>query len=298
MTEITVNNRISEKTAVALGLFDGLHHGHRAVLSEVLSMSSPAVFTFRTESIKRKHGKPFEYIFTNSYKLELFAGMGIKYVYSPDFDDVKGMSGEEFVSEILVKKMNAGLVVCGENFRFGKAARCGADELLQFGERYGFEVRIIGLDGFSSEKYRSLLREGNVEKLYKNNDAYILSAEVITGNQIGRTIDFPTINQKFAENQIVPRFGVYYTTTTVGGRCYPAVTNVGVKPTVENNIKPLAETHILGFSGDLYGRFVDVAFCRFIRDEIKFASVEELKNQISADADHVRRLHRNIGKDR
>lgn len=297
MTEITVNDRISEKTAVALGIFDGLHHGHRAVLSEALSMESPAVFTFRTESIKRKHGKPFEYIFTNSRKLELLAGMGIKYVFSPDFDDVKSMSGEEFVSEILVKKMNAGLVVCGENFRFGKAAKCGADELLQFGIKYGFEVKIIGLDGFSSEKYRRLLREGNVEELYKNSDAYILSAEVVTGNQIGRTIDFPTINQPFAENQLVPRFGVYYTTALVGGRIYPSVTNVGVKPTVEENIKPLAETHILGFSGDLYGRCVDVAFRRFIRNEKKFASVEELKIQIDADADYVRRLHKSIGKD-
>lgn len=297
MTEITVNDRISEKTAVALGIFDGLHHGHRAVLSEALSMESPAVFTFRTESIKRKHGKPFEYIFTNSRKLELLAGMGVKYVFSPDFDDVKSMSGEEFVSEILVKKMNAGLVVCGENFRFGKAAKCGADELLQFGIKYGFEVKIIGLDGFSSEKYRRLLREGNVEELYKNSDAYILSAEVVTGNQIGRTIDFPTINQPFAENQLVPRFGVYYTTALVGGRIYPSVTNVGVKPTVEENIKPLAETHILRFSGDLYGRCVDVAFRRFIRNEKKFASVEELKIQIDADADYVRRLHKSIGKD-
>lgn len=297
MTEITVNDRISEKTAVALGIFDGLHHGHRAVLSEALSMESPAVFTFRTESIKRKHGKPFEYIFTNSRKLELLAGMGVKYVFSPDFDDVKSMSGEEFVSEILVKKMNAGLVVCGENFRFGKAAKCGADELLQFGIKYGFEVKIIGLDGFSSEKYRRLLREGNVEELYKNSDAYILSAEVATGNQIGRTIDFPTINQPFAENQLVPRFGVYYTTALVGGSIYPSVTNIGVKPTVEENIKPLAETHILGFSGDLYGRCVDVAFRRFIRNEKKFASVEELKIQIDADADYVRRLHKSIGKD-
>lgn len=289
MTEITVNSRISEKTAVALGIFDGLHHGHRAVLSEALSRESPAVFTFRTESIKRKHGKPFEYIFTNSYKLELLAGMGIKYVYSPDFDDVRSMSGEEFVNEILVKKMNAGLVICGENFRFGKAAQCGAGELLQFGIKYGFEVKIISLDGFSSEKYRSLLREGNVEELYKNNDAYILSAEVITGNKLGRTLDFPTINQNFAPGQLVPRFGVYYTTTLVGGHNYPSVTNVGVKPTVEDNIKPLAETHILGFSGDLYGRCVDVAFRRFIRGEMKFSSVDELKKQIAADVEYIKK---------
>jgi len=298
MTEITENDYISEKTAVALGIFDGLHHGHRAVLSETLNREkASAVFTFRTESIKRKHGRPFEYIFTNSYKLEQLSGMGIRYVYSPDFDNVKSMSGEEFVTNILIKKLNAGLVVCGENFSFGRNASCGAEELVKFGRIYGFDVKIIELDGFSSEKYRKMLREGKVEELCENNDDYILSAEVVTGNKIGRTIGFPTINQNFAENQLVPRFGVYYTSVIIGGKSYTAVTNVGVKPTVEDNIKPLAETHILDFSGDLYGSFVDLAFRRFIRDEIKFASVKELKDQINADTEYVRRLHENIGKD-
>lgn len=293
MTELTGNDRISEKTAVALGLFDGLHSGHRLILSEVFSERTlaPAVFTFRTESVRFKHGKPLEYIYPNSVKLEMLDIMGVRYAYSPDFDDIRDMSGEEFVRDILCGVMNAGAVVCGENFRFGRNASCGTDELRLFGEKYGFRVTVVSLseNAFSSEKFRAMLRQGQTEELYNMKDAYILCAEVVQGNRLGRTLDFPTINQNFAQGQLVPKNGVYHTHTLVGGRVYDSVTNVGVKPTVEKDIKPLAETHIIGFDGDIYGHFTEVVFCRYIRGEKKFASVEELKKQIAADIDSVKR---------
>lgn len=301
MTEITENGCISEKTAVALGLFDGVHLGHRRVIEAAKRGEyAPAVFTFRTESVREKHGRPLEYIYTNERKTELLYIAGIKYVFCPDFSDVKNLSGEEFVSKIICGIMNAGKVVCGENFRFGKMAQCGIEELTDFGKKYGFEVETVELDGFSSEKFRELLREGRVDELYKSGNAYTLSAKVAEGNKIGRTLDFPTINQHFAENQLVPKHGVYYTRTFIGGKVYPSVTNVGVKPTVEENIQPLAETHILGFSGDLYGRTVEVEFCGYIRGEKKFASLEELKNQVFADIAYVRKQHEaaeTLGKD-
>lgn len=304
MTELTENERISEKTAVALGLFDGVHHGHRRVVSRAVKLSerglAPAVFTFRTESVKFKHGRPMEYIFPNSVKLELLEECGIRYVYSPDFDEVKEMSGEDFVREILLKKMNAGIVICGDDFRFGKNAGCGVRELKEFAAEYGFEAETVRLDGFSSEKYRELLREGKAEELLASGDPYKISAEVVRGNKIGRTLNFPTINQQFAPGQLVPKHGVYATTVLINGNIYRSVTNIGVKPTVEKNIQPLAETHILDFSGDLYGSFVDVGFCGFIRGEKKFASLEGLKNQISADIAYVREQCKNAetsGKD-
>lgn len=301
MTEILINDIIQEKTCVALGLFDGLHHGHRRVIEAAkCGEYAPAVFTFRTESVKEKHGRPLEYIYTNTRKLELLYIAGIKYAFCPDFNDVKDMSGEEFVRSIICGIMNAGTVVCGENFRFGKEARCGIRELKAFGEKYGFGVKVIALDGFSSEKYRELLRQGRVDELCRSGNAYTLSAKVQEGNRIGRTLDFPTINQHFADGQLVPRLGVYHTRTIINGRIYPCVTNVGVKPTVEKDIKPLAETHIIGFSGDLYGMCPDVEFCGYIRGERKFASLEELKNQVFADIACVRERHKNAkasGKD-
>ncbi|MDE7137257.1 MAG: riboflavin kinase, partial [Ruminococcus sp.] len=119
---------------------------------------------------------------------------------------------------------------------------------------------------------------------------YILYGEVVHGKQIGRTIDFATINQNYAEGQLVLKYGVYFTLTKIDGIYYPSITNVGVKPTIEGQRLPLAETHILDFNGDLYGREIEVVFREFIRPEMKFSSVDELKTQISRDISEVRLL--------
>lgn len=296
MVNVTDGKKITQKTVVALGLFDGMHRGHKQIIAEMLKYCdkgyASAVFTFNTESVRFKHGKPFEYISTNEQKLRTLEFIGIDYIMCPDFDDMKELTGEEFALEILCKQLNATAVACGENFRFGKNASCGTEELKKFGKKYGFEVIVTELvsDGFSSEKYRALLREGRVNDSYILGGAgYSLYAEVVAGNRLGRTLDFPTINQNFAEGQLVPKRGVYHTGTVINGVVYDSITNVGVKPTVEKDIKPLAETHILDYSGDLYGKKLEVLFYSFIRDEMKFGSVEELKKQVMADIDCVRR---------
>ncbi|MGN0677299.1 MAG: riboflavin kinase, partial [Ruminococcus sp.] len=117
---------------------------------------------------------------------------------------------------------------------------------------------------------------------------------VSEGNRIGRTINFPTINQHFADGQLVPKYGVYHSETIIDNINYPSVTNIGIKPTVENNIKPLAETHILGFSGNLYGICAEVRLKNFIRSEKKFSSVDELKAQIAEDIKYIKTT---VGKD-
>lgn len=212
--------------------------------------------------------------------------MGVEYVFSPDFDDIKNMTGEEFARDILVKCMNAGAVVCGDNFRFGKNASCGVEELEIFGLKYGFSVEVVKLrkNDFSSEKFRIMLKNGELSK----ENLYIFYGKVVHGNQIGRTINFPTINQGYSNGQLVPKYGVYFTKTIIDGISYNSITNVGVKPTIVGERLPLAETHILDFSGDLYGRDIEVEFCKFIRLEMKFSSVDALKNQISRDIAEVR----------
>ena len=178
---------------------------------------------------------------------------------------------------------------CGDDFKFGKNAACGAQELIRFGKRFGFEVEVVGAveyggSAVSSSRIRELLLSGDITAANELlGSAYFISAEVRDGNHIGRTIDFPTINQDFAEGQRVPRYGVYSTLTNVGGRVLPSVTNVGVKPTIEGVRRPLAETHIIGYKGDLYGKNADVSFKSFIRPEMKFGSLDELKGQINAD---------------
>lgn len=298
MKAIAENDRITEKTAVALGLFDGVHLGHREIIKFTKRFEKsgfvPAVFTFGSSGITEKQGRKQEYIYTDRQKENILEKLGMQYCYSADFSSLKNLSGEEFMREILLKKLNAYHVVCGHDFRFGRNAECGIEELIRYGQKHGFGV-VIGPDimqngeKISSQRIRELLENGKIKEANRLLGArYNIAGEVVHGNELGRTLDFPTINQKFSIGQLVPKRGVYHTLTEIDGRKYTSVTNVGVKPTVEKNIQPLAETHILDFSGDLYGKNVKVEFCGYIRGEKKFASVEELKNQISADTEAVR----------
>lgn len=284
----------STRTAVALGLFDGVHLGHRAVINATLAQKknglSSLVFTFEPDCVLRKAGGTQGYIYTKTEKeILLCEQIGVDEIVSPPFERLCCLSGEEFADEILCRQLRAAHVCCGNDFRFGKNAACGAKELMDFGKRFGFEVEVIspveyGGSIVSSSRVRELLLKGDItlanELLGFN---YFINAEVLNGNHIGRTINFPTINQEFSDGQLIPKFGVYSTLTNVGGKVMPSVTNVGVKPTIEGVRRPLAETHIIGYNGDLYGKNADVCFKSFIRPEIKFASLGELKAQINKD---------------
>ncbi len=280
-------------TAVALGLFDGVHLGHRAVLKMACAQREnglePAVFTFDPDTVSCKPGAGQGYIYGQRQKWKLIGECGISCFYSPPFEKIKSWSGEAFVKRVLKQRFNAVFVCCGRDFRFGNKASCGVDELREFGKCYGFEVRIVddvvsGGGVVSSSEIRRLLCEGSIERANEllGRD-YSVFGTVVDGNHIGRTIDFPTINQGFAEGQLVPRYGVYSTVTNVDGRLLPSVTNIGVKPTIAGERRPLAETHIIGYKGDLYGKEVEVSFRSFIRPETKFASLDELRDQIAAD---------------
>lgn len=293
MIFLNSNEKYGKGTSLALGIFDGVHLGHRAILTMAKGCAKQdgafGVFTFRTSSVRKKHGVPYEYIYTDSQKERLLEEMGAEVLYSPEICELMDMTGEEFARKILKDKLCAETVVCGEKFRFGKGAQCGVSELKAYGEKYGFEVKLCPTvyengEKISSGRIKEYLRDGDISaanRLLGRN--YFISAEVVEGNRLGRTIDFPTANQLFLQRQTVLKRGCYVTSVDIDGREYKAVTNVGVKPTVEKNISPLAETHILGFEGDIYGRVVDTAFSAFIRPERKFPSLEALKEQIRRD---------------
>lgn len=281
------------KRAVALGLFDGVHLGHRAVIAKSVEMAEkgyiPSVYTFACDTLKEKQGRIIEYIYADSFKEELIRGCGIEDIIFEDFSKVKNLDGEDFVRDILKKELGTGFVTCGQDFRFGRNASCGIAELSELCRIYGIGLGIaedVTSDGenISSRRIRELLSDGNMaaaaELLGKS---YIIRAEVVHGKHLGHTLGFPTINQQFADGQIVPRFGVYRTDVVLNGKTYAAVTDIGVKPTISGDRSPLAETHILGFSGDIYGERVDTLFRKFIRPEMKFKSLDELKAQISED---------------
>ena len=283
-----------EKSAVALGLFDGVHLGHRAVLDLALEQKknglTPTVFTFSPSAVLRKTSGHDGYIYNHIDKYNILTEYGFSgNIYSAEFEKVCGLTGEEFAENILENYFNAEIVCCGNDFRFGKNASCNVEDLRRFGKKYGFEVHTadnVKIDGItvSSGEIRQLILNGKIEKANRLlGMPYRVSGNVVHGNEIGRTINFPTINQEYSDGQLVPEYGVYKTVTDVDGVKYKSITNVGVKPTIRGERKPLAETHILNFSGDLYNKYIEVEFCRFIRPEMKFSSVEELKNQISKD---------------
>lgn len=289
-----------QKTAVAMGMFDGVHTGHRAVFAGAESFEKQglkaAVFTFDTESLGSKHGRSYRYILRNSVKLEMIRKAGIENIYCADFSELKDYDAEDFVKFVLEEKMNAGAVVCGPDFRFGRGAQCGVDDLKKFGLEYGFEVSIVSPvkndnDIISSSEIRELLSAGNIKKANEFlGYNYMIKQPVINGKHIGRTIDFPTVNQSFSSGQLIPAYGVYAALTVIDGKKYSAVTNIGVKPTVTDECIPLAETHIIGYSGDLYGRTVEISLSDYLRGEKKFGSLDELKEQIRKDTETAKAL--------
>lgn len=293
--------KIKEKTAVAMGIFDGVHLGHRLILETAKSFSEKnlkfSVFTFKTTSVEKKHGEPYKYIYTENQKNYILEKLGAEYIYSPDISAVKSMSGEQFAKEVLAEKMNAQVVVCGENFRFGRGAACGVNELEAFGKKYSFEVKVCKTlekngEKISSGKIKEYLKNGELVKANELlGERYFLLGEVVTGNRIGRTISFPTLNQLYEERQVIPKNGAYATAAGIFEKEYGAVTNIGVKPTVEKDILPLAETHVIDFSGDIYGKTVKIEFIEFLREEQKFPSLEHLKKQIESDLNKAKRIY-------
>ncbi|MDE5564986.1 MAG: riboflavin biosynthesis protein RibF [Oscillospiraceae bacterium] len=281
----------SQKTAVALGLFDGVHAGHRVVLQAAYQQQAhglvPGVFTFRSEMAAKKGA---EYLYTTDQKLWLLKNdCGMELIYAPPFELICGMSGEAFSEHILCEQMQAAYVCCGADFRFGQGARCGVTELQTLGKRYGFAVEVVNavcMDGVtvSSSEIRTALRQGDLQRAnLLLGEPYLLLEHVRHGAQLGRKIGFPTANQLFHEGQLVPKYGVYVSRTRTPDGWYPSITNIGMKPTVHYDGLPLAETYIDGYTGDLYGVKLQVVLIEFLREERKFGSVEELTTQMQQD---------------
>ncbi len=297
MVDLTGTNDVPKNcTAVAMGLFDGVHHGHRTVIRRAVELAEqypgidPAVFTFDTASVTSKGEGGVKYIHSREMKFDIIDRLGVRYIYSPDFMNFKNLSGEEFVELVLCDKLSAKFVICGQDFRFGKGAECGVRELDKLCRKRGISVRVIppvnedGGQRISSTMIRELIADGKIELANSLlGSKFTLKLPVAYGRQLGRTLNFPTINQYLSKRQLAPKYGVYASVTNVMGSVYKSITNIGVKPTVGSDA-PLAETYIIGFDGgELYGETVRVSLTAFIRSEKKFDSVEELKEQIIKD---------------
>jgi riboflavin kinase/FMN adenylyltransferase len=287
-----------ESSSVALGLFDGVHAGHRCVLATAAAQKRngliPCAFTFPAEMSAQKESGKAGFIYPTGQKLRMLEEeCGMEQIYCPSFAAVSHLDGESFAREILKERLHAAFVCCGEDFRFGFHAACDVEDLRHFGQKYGFSVSLtkpVCADGtvISSGAVRRLLQEGQLAYANRMLGAdYCICQKVSGGAQLGRTIGFPTANQLFVSGQLVPKYGVYASRTRLeSGESYPSLTNIGMKPTVGYEGMPLAETYIIGFCGDLYGRELQVQLLRFLRPEQKFDSVEALTAQMRRDLEN------------
>lgn len=286
----------ANRTAVALGNFDGMHVGHMAVLEAAKSFESegllPVAVLFDEHSLKAITGKAPAMLMTVTERNRIINENGLR-IETLVFNEIRDLSPSDFVEKILVGRLGAAAVCCGYNYRFGKGASGTAQTMSEICGRLGLKCRVSGevdVDrcAVSSTKIRGFIENGEIEKANKMlGRTFGFSSRVIDGDKRGRVLGFPTINQIIPEELAMPRFGVYQSVVTVKGEKFKGVTNVGKRPTVGTE-KILSETHILDFDRDIYGENVDVRLIKFIRPEKKFSSFDELARQIKSDAKEVR----------
>jgi len=288
-------------TAVALGVFDGVHLAHRTILASAVESARagdlrPVACTFDRHpmEILQPERAPVP-ITTLEERLGLIADTGVEATVVLTFDrELAAVEPEAFVKDILLAKLHARVVVVGFNHRFGHRARGDARLLQSLAEQLGFQARMVPpleVDGVpvSSTEIRAALQRGEVRRAARFlGRPYAIAGSVAAGAGRGRTLGFPTANVAADRPLLLPT-GVYFGRVTVDGRPWPAVVNVGVRPTFGETTLAI-EAHLLNFSGDLYDRHVQLEFLDRLRDEKRFSSVEELRAQIERDIASAREL--------
>lgn len=290
------DEKFANRTAVALGNFDGMHVGHMAVLRAAKGFESkgltPLALLFDEHSLKAITGTAPPMLMTADERNRIIAENGLK-IKTIVFNEIKDLSPQDFVEKILVGRFGARAVCCGYNYRFGKNASGNAQTMKEICDRLGLECRIAGevdVDSraASSTEIRKFIESGEIEKANKMlGHPFGFCTRVIDGDKRGRTLGFPTINQELPDGLVLPKFGVYQADVTVDGEHYKGVANIGRRPTVGSE-KILSETYIIDFHKNIYGEYVDIRPVRFIRPERKFSSFDELAKQMKSDAKEVR----------
>ena len=283
-----------EKTVIALGFFDGVHRGHGALLRKAAERAgelnaAPAVFTFDRSPKEFVTGKPVLLINSNDDRRDIIRRVyGIQRVIFAPFDrEMMTMPWQEFITELLVKQYGAVHLVAGHDYRFGHKNEGTVERLREKCRELGLGCDIIPkveLEGItvSSTYIRTLLEQGDVERaaLFLGHP-HCLSQTVRHGQRLGRTIGIPTVNLAVPAHVLTPERGVYITRAFLpDGRSCPGVTNVGTRPTVTDGNTVSVETYLLGFDGDLYGQTVRLDFYKRLRGEVKFPSLEALRQEI------------------
>ena len=290
------NANILRPTVLTLGVFDGLHLGHQRIMQTVVerakavnAVATAITFDPHPRTVLHPESAP-PLLQTLDQRLANFEVLGIEQAIVIAFDrEFAAQPAEDFLTNIVHDRLHAKEVYLGKGFAFGKNRGGNIDLLRKMSKELGFfanEVEEVTLRGkrISSSKIRRLLSEGRVNLVRRMlGRPYGVEGVIIRGNRRGHTIGFPTANLH-PHNRVIPKFGVYASATLVGGVWRRSITNIGVRPTFENQAEPSIETYLFDFDGDLYGDVLRVRFLHRIRDERKFSGIDELKSQIEKDS--------------
>jgi riboflavin kinase/FMN adenylyltransferase len=295
----TTEFHIQEKSAVAIGKFDGIHLGHKKLLSYILEQKvdnlKAVVFTFDPSPEEFFLGKSVKQLFTREEKRKAFEDMGIDVLIEfPLTKKTAATAPEDFVKRILVGQLSAAYIAAGTDVSFGDKGRGDQYLLKSLIKECGYELELIDkvrLDGreVSSTRVRNEVADGNMSMVTRLlGQEYCVYGEIEHGRHIGHTIGVPTVNIIPPENKLLPPFGVYSSTVYIDGQQYRGMTNIGRKPTISDKEKIGVETYIYDFDKDVYGEYATISLARFVRPEIKFENLDALKKQIQSDIESAR----------
>lgn len=297
----------TKKTVLTLGTFDGVHIGHNAILDKICKASEKE----NLESVILTFFPHPRLIVSNNYDIKLLNTMNEKagllekvgiqnFIVHPFDKTFSELSPREFVTKVLIEKLNIQKIIIGHDHKFGKDRAADFNDLINFGKEFGFEVEEISAQqinevSVSSTKIRNSLLEGNISLANKYlGYSYLLTGNVVKGNQLGRTIGFPTANIEIPEDyKLIPKNGVYIVTVNVNEEKVFGMMNIGVKPTLGEN-KLSIEVHLLNFNKDIYNHKIQVNVLERVRDEQKFESFEALKSQLELDKQNTIRYFENL----
>ena len=280
----TKSNEDASGCVMLLGGFDGLHAGHKTLVSRAKEYGRII------GAMTIVGGKSGNSLFTQEERRTVFKNAGVDFLFELPFSEIKGISPAEF-AELLEEKFAPCAFVCGDDFRFGYQAQ-GTPETLASATQVRVEtVELLKMDGekISSTAIKNYLANGETEKANALlGEEFFLLGQVYKDRQVGRTINFPTANIRYPEDKFPIKKGVYETRVCVDGKEYKGITNYGVRPTFDNT-DTLTETYLDGFDGDLYNKTLQVRFVRYLRGIRKFESAESLKAQLTEDIRRVRK---------
>jgi riboflavin kinase/FMN adenylyltransferase len=286
----------AKQTIVTIGTFDGVHLGHRKILEQItknaqeLHCESLVLTFFPHPRMVLQDDTDMKQLNTLNEKISLLDSLGVDNLVVHPFDkEFSRLTAEEFVKEVLVDVFKIKKIIIGYDHRFGRNRTANIDDLITFGETYGFDVEQISVEqlnevSISSTKIRTALLTGNVELAagYLGYN-YSMTGTVTQGKQLGRTIGYPTANIAIAENyKLIPSNGVYVAQSIIDGNVIYGMMNIGIRPTVDGTVQTI-ENHIFDFNQNLYDCLLTISLLKRMRSEHKFESIEALKAQLAID---------------